>query len=65
MNLALRENYGAPGICIRSVTFQYIYVNDLFYTPENTDICDFADETNPHSSGFNQNEFMTNFKDDC
>ena len=33
-----------------------IYLNDLFYAFENTDICKFADDTNPHSSGYNSKQ---------
>ena len=42
-----------------------IYLNDLFYAVENTDICNFADDTTPHSSGFDLNQVMTDVEYDC
>ena len=42
-----------------------IYLNDLFYTVENTDICNFVDDTTPHNSGFDLNEVMTDVYHDC
>ena len=36
-----------------------IYLNDLFHIVEKTDICNFADDTTPHSSGFHLNQVMT------
>ena len=42
-----------------------IYLNDLFYTVEDTDICNFADDTIPHASGFNLKDVMTDIEHDC
>ena len=42
-----------------------IYLNDLFYIIENTDICNFADDTTPHSSGYNLKEVMEDVEHDC
>ena len=42
-----------------------IYLNDLFYIVENTDICNFADDTTPHSSGYNLKEVMEDVEHDC
>ena len=42
-----------------------IYLNDLFYIIENTDICNFADDTTPHSSGYNLKHIMEDVEHDC
>ena len=42
-----------------------IYLNDLFYAVENTDICNFADDTTPHSNRFDLNHVMTDVEHDC
>ena len=42
-----------------------IYLNDLFYIVENTDICNFADDTTPHSSGYDLKQVMEDVEHDC
>ena len=42
-----------------------IYLNDMFYIIERTEICNFADDTTPHSSCHNLKEAMTNVEHDC
>ena len=42
-----------------------IYLDDLLYIVENTEICNFADDTTPHSSGFDLKEVMIDFEHDC
>ena len=41
-----------------------IYLNDLFYAVENTDICNFADDTTPHASGFDLKDVMKDIEYD-
>ena len=36
-----------------------IYHNDIFYFVECTEVCNFADDTIHHSSGYNVNEVLT------
>ena len=42
-----------------------IYLNDLFYVVEHTDICNFADDTTPHSSSTDVDEAIKNVEHDC
>ena len=42
-----------------------IYLNDLFYAVENANICNFADDTTPHASGYNLKEVMIDVEHDC
>ena len=42
----------------------YIYINDLFYAVEYTDICNFADDTTPHCSSNNIDEAITDLEHD-
>ena len=42
-----------------------IYLNDLLYAVENAKICNFADETTPHSSSFDLKEIMIDVEHDC
>ena len=42
-----------------------IYLIDLFYIVEYTDICNFADDSTPHFSSTNVNEAITNVERDC
>ena len=42
-----------------------IYLNDLLYPVENKEMCNFAEETRPHSSSFDLNEVMIAVKHDC
>ena len=42
-----------------------IYLNDSFYAVEDTDICNFADDTTPIASGFNLNDVMKDIEYDC
>jgi len=42
-----------------------IYLNDLFYIVENTAIWNFADDTIPHSSGYNLKEVIEDVENDC
>ena len=42
-----------------------MYINYLFYSVEYTDICNFADDTFPHSSSTDVNEAITNIEHDC
>ena len=37
----------------------------LFYAVEDTDICNFADDTNPNASGFNLKDIMTDIEHNC
>ena len=41
-----------------------IYLNDIFYFVEYTEVCNFADDTTPHSSGYNVNEVLTDVEHD-
>ena len=42
-----------------------IYLNDLFYAVEYTEICNFADDTTPYDSGEDINNVMKNIEHDC
>ena len=42
-----------------------IYLNDLFYVVEHTDICNFAGNTTPHSSSTDVDEAIKNVEHDC
>ena len=42
-----------------------IYLNDLLYTVEKTDICNFADDTTPYANGYNLKEVMSDVEHDC
>ena len=42
-----------------------IYLNDLLYAVENAEICNFADDTTPHSSGYDLKEVMIDVEHDC
>ena len=42
-----------------------MYINYLFYSVEYTDICNFADDTFPHSSSTDVNEAIKNIEHDC
>ena len=42
-----------------------IYLNNLSYIIGYTDICNFADDTTPHSSSTNVNKAITNVIHDC
>ena len=54
----------SPRFTVRFLTVQYIY-KWLFYAVEYADICNFADDTTPHSSSTNVNEAITNLEYDC
>ena len=41
-----------------------IHLNDLFYAVEKADICNFADDTTPHASGYNSKEVMIDVEHD-
>ena len=41
-----------------------IYLNNMFIIEENTDICNFADDTTPNSSEKNLKEALTNVEHD-
>ena len=43
----------------------HIYRNNLFYAVEKADICNFADDTTPHASGYNSKEVMIDVEHDC
>ena len=42
-----------------------IQLNDLFYVVENSEICNFADDTTPHSSGYILKNVMIDIENDC
>ena len=42
-----------------------IYVNDLFYAVEYSDICNFADDTTPHSSSTDIDEAISDVEHVC
>ena len=39
-----------------------IYLNDIFYFVEYTDVCNVADYTTPHSSGYDVNEMLSDIE---
>ena len=56
---------GVPeGLVLRPLNFN-IYLNDLFYVVEYTDICNFADDTSPHSSSTDIDEAISKVEHDC
>ena len=42
-----------------------IYLNDLFYAVEDTNICNFVDDTTLYAGRFNLNDVMTDIEHDC
>ena len=42
-----------------------IYINDLFYAVEYSDICNFADDTTPHSSSTDIDKAISDVEHDC
>ena len=41
-----------------------IYLNDIFYFVSYTKVCSFANDTTPHSSGYNVNEMLIDVEQD-
>ena len=42
-----------------------IYLNDLFYIVEKTELCNFADDNTPYSSSTDANQAISNVEHDC
>ena len=42
-----------------------IYLNDIFYVVEMTELCNFADDSTPYSSGYSLHEVIGNVEHDC
>ena len=55
---------GVPqGSVLRPLLFN-IYLNGIFYFVEYTEVCNFADDTTPHSSSHGVNEVLTDVEHD-
>ena len=51
--------------CIRAFNLLFnIYLNDIFYCAEYAKVCNFANDTTSHSSGYNVNEVLTDVEHD-
>ena len=54
----------SQGLVLGPLLFN-IYLNELLYAVENTEICNFADETTPNSSDFDLKGLMIDVEHDC
>ena len=53
-----------PGSVLGPLLFN-VYINDMFYMIEHTELCNFADDTTPYSCHHNLQVAMTNVEHDC